>query len=408
MSEASPGLGARLQFFAICAALHLLAFVEFTRLHPESSKIENWREQFTVLIVLSFLLCLRICLRRDGRGAVYFLVPQIFFLLLMNYPERSNVTLASLLFAIPLFEFALLGLNALFPSLFLPFLAICSAAVHPVPFWNEPYPDPNPRDLLFLGCSVALASFVAFRLRRLMARVADQDSSLNRQSVSIDNLLNANLDFQTYAAEIGEKSTIEERKRLTREVHDIVGYTLINLRMMMEAAIELASPESERLRSQLVTARDQVMSGLLETRRALRNFRAMESVVPEGANRIQRFVKSFSQATGIVVTVNYGNIPRTFGPEIDAAVVRVIQESMTNAFRHGKATEIQISLWVDDGRLILKISDNGVGAVDIKPGIGLSGMGERIESLHGTLSVRGVEHGFVVDATVPLRKENDG
>lgn len=393
-----------MQTLSVCIVLHLLAVAEFYRIHPVVEDISNWREQFHILITLSFLISGKLCMDPKGKNTYQFFALQLFFLLNMNYPERGKVSLAALLFGIPIFEASLLPINAFWPSVLFPVLALVSASIHPVPFWDKPNPDPQLRDLAYLGGSTGLSSYIAFRLRILASRAAAQEERISRQGTSIDNLLNANLDFQTYAAEIGEKSTIEERQRLTREVHDIVGYTLINLRMMMEAAVELTPEGSERLRELLNRARDQALSSLLETRRALRNFRAMDTTVVDGANRIQRFVKSFSQATGILVDVNYGNIPRTFGQDIDGAVLRIIQESMTNAFRHGKATEIQISLWVADGRLLVKISDNGIGAVDIKPGIGLSGMAERLESLHGTLSARSADQGFVVDATIPLRR----
>ena len=408
MLEAPSPLSNQIQTLLVCCIFHFLAFAEFYRLHPVVEEIENWNSQFRILLALSFLLSLKICLDYRGKSTYQFLALQVFLILNMNYPERGNVSLAALLFGIPLFEASLLTASAVWPSTLIPILSLVSATVHPVPFWDEPLPEPRPRDLAFLGGAMALEAFLAFRLRRLSARSSAQAESLVRQNVSIDNLLNANLDFQTYAAEIGEKSTIEERKRLTREVHDIVGYTLINIRMMMEAAFELAPEENGRLRELLHNAREQVMSGLMETRRALRNFRAMDSAVLEGANRIQRFVKSFSQATGIAVDVNYGNIPRTLGQEIDSTVVRIIQESMTNAFRHGKATDIQIGLWVDGGHLLVKVSDNGIGALDIKPGIGLAGMTERIESLHGTLNAHSTDHGFVVDAAIPLKREPHG
>ncbi|OHE63570.1 MAG: hypothetical protein A2Z99_05560 [Treponema sp. GWB1_62_6] len=404
MREKSAVLPNQLQVLLACAALHFLAIAEFRRLHPLVEEIANWKGQFDILLALSFLSSLKLCLDFRSKSTWQLFPLQVFFLLNMNYPERGNVTLAAILFGIPLLEASLFELNAIWPSTLIPLLALVSAVVHPVPFWDDPIQDPDAWDLLFLAGAMALQSWIVFRFRRMSARTAAQADSLSRQNTSIDNLLNANLDFQTYAAEIGEKSTIEERKRLTREVHDIVGYTLINLRMMMEAAIELTPPENERLRDLLNRARDQVMSGLLETRGALRNFRAIDTAVTEGANRIQRFVKSFSQATGIAVDISYGNIPRSFGQEIDGAVVRIIQESMTNAFRHGKATEIQIGLWVDEGRLLVKITDNGIGSEEVKPGIGLSGMGERLDPLHGSLSARNGENGFVVDAIIPLKQ----
>lgn len=408
MHKRTTAPGFRIQALGMCTLLTLLALVEFHRLHPVAEEVVNWREQFHILLALTYLSAFKICLDSGTGNSYQVLTLQLFMILNMNYPERGNVSLTAFLFGIPLYEISILSMNTLASSLFIALVALLSAVLHPVPFWDQPIRDADAGDLVFLAGSLLFQTLLYTQIRHLSTAATVQAATLSRQSSSIENLLNANLDFQTYAAEVGEKSTIEERKRLTREVHDIVGYTLINIRMMLEASIELTPQEYSRLRELLQRARDQVMSGLLETRRALRNFRAIDSAPMTGPNRIQHFVKSFSLATGITVEVNYGNILRSFGPDIDSAVVRIIQESMTNAFRHGKATEIQIGLWVDDGRLLIKISDNGIGTVDIKPGIGLTGMAERLESLHGSLNARSAEHGFIVSATIPLNRTHYG
>lgn len=397
----------RSQIFFICTLLHILSYLEFHRLHPIDAQMVYWSEQFHILLILSLLISLGIGLHQRRLYAIVGFITQFFFILIMNYPERGNVSLTVLLFSIPLVETTLVLKKMIWPSLFIPVLGVLSATVHPVPFWNEPEADPSYGDFTFLVVSLITVSLIVARLWQLSQQNKNQRENLRRQSLTIDNLLNANLDFQTYAAEIGEKSTIEERKRLTREVHDIVGYTLINIRMMLEAGIELTPPNQGRLKELLHQARDQAMSGLLEARRALRNFRAIDSNPLEGINRLQRFICSFSQATGIQVQVNFGNVPPSFGPEIDRTLVRIVQETMTNAFRHGKATEIQIGFWVDQGLLLVKISDNGIGALDIKPGIGLTGMGERVEALHGTLTTRSSELGFTVSVIIPIRREKN-
>lgn len=394
------------QTLGAVAVLHGIALLEYTRLYPrlDTREMLEWTAQFHVLLSLSFVLSVYLCLVPTRKTNPAWLAFHVFVVCLMNYPETGSISLAIILFSVPVLEAALLPLHALWSVVLIPATALVSARVHPVPFWNRPRPELTLQELAVLAGALGLVTFAAFWMRRMTERARIQFLTVGRLNSSIEKLLAANLDFQNYAAEIGEKSTIQERKRLTREVHDIVGYTLINLRMMMEAAVELAPPSEERLRELLERAREQSMSGLLETRKALRNFRAIDSAVLGTANRIQRLVRSFSQATGIAVDINYGNTPTAFSPELDKAVVRMIQESMTNAFRHGKATEIHIDLWADAGRLSVRIIDNGGGAAEVKPGIGISGMTERIEALGGSFSARSSEYGFVVLAHIPLSR----
>jgi signal transduction histidine kinase len=79
----------------------------------------------------------------------------------------------------------------------------------------------------------------------------------------------------------------------------------------------------------------------------------------------------------------------------------VVQESLMNSFRHGKASRVRIFLRRQDEDIVLKVSDNGMGAAIFVEGIGLAGMRERLGKLGGTLSARGVAGGFDVIASVP-------
>ena len=83
---------------------------------------------------------------------------------------------------------------------------------------------------------------------------------------------------------------------------------------------------------------------------------------------------------------------------------RCLQESLTNAVRHGKASNISVQLHFDDQQLRLQIEDNGIGMKEIQFGFGLSGMKERLEQVQGTLSVQSnVEQGTLIICNIPLQ-----
>ena len=84
------------------------------------------------------------------------------------------------------------------------------------------------------------------------------------------------------------------------------------------------------------------------------------------------------------------------------AVYRIVQESVTNAIRHGHATEIDVQLSGENRRLSIVIQDNGIGCEKIELGFGLRHMRERLRLLGGSLRVDG-KKGFRIEATIPLR-----
>jgi len=91
-----------------------------------------------------------------------------------------------------------------------------------------------------------------------------------------------------------------------------------------------------------------------------------------------------------------------FDEDEENAIYRVIQESITNAVRHGKAEKIWITLKKIDGEILLIIKDNGIGCDEIKSGFGTKHIKERIEMLRGTVTFAG-QHGFTVTARIPIR-----
>jgi signal transduction histidine kinase len=100
--------------------------------------------------------------------------------------------------------------------------------------------------------------------------------------------------------------------------------------------------------------------------------------------------------------------PRPFAVAVENDLLRIGQEALTNAVRHGKATHIEVDLRYDDDNFRLRIADNGRGFDAEQPPraghFGLLGMRERAHAIGGTLSVRsGVGRGTAIEVTVPLR-----
>jgi signal transduction histidine kinase len=232
-----------------------------------------------------------------------------------------------------------------------------------------------------------------------------QNEEITRIDATVRALSEANLDFQDLATRVQRETEEQERKRIAREIHDIVGHTLTNIQMMMEAATDIARSGSEGLEDLLLKSRNQAQRGLLETRRAMRNLREVSKVHVSGMQRIADLARIFENATKVSVRLHGGNAPESFGARVDDAVYRMIQECLTNALRHGNATEITVSFWVVEAAVRVSIADNGRGSKEIVPGVGLAGMTERIAHLGGTMKAENTPFGFLVLAEIPLERE---
>ncbi|AHV95747.1 DUF4077 domain-containing protein [Paenibacillus sabinae] len=205
-----------------------------------------------------------------------------------------------------------------------------------------------------------------------------------------------------YAKQVEKLTILEERNRISQELHDTIGHTLTSLIAGMELVKAQAGEDhSKRMDNLLHTARQ----GLEDIRDHVHQTNKTSSLEPLEA-QMERLAKELSDNTG--TAVQFG----TAGERIELPVrhqlvlLRCAQEAMTNAIRHGQADAIQVRLSYEPNQIGLEISDNGSGisSGDVPYGFGLGTMKERIESLHGTLQVSsGFGQGVRLICTLPIK-----
>ncbi len=285
--------------------------------------------------------------------------------------------------------------------------AVVLAALRPHSAWGRELPGAGGAEtaaLLSIGALVA-ALGVALRVReRTVQRLR---SELERMDGAFRKVADANLDFQTYALFAREEAMENERRRIAGEIHDIVGYTITNLVMLIQAALyNKGGPEATA--KLLETARDHANESLQEARRTLATLRTEDAGRPRGANLFLRLTTTFAEVTGVQVRTDFANLPPELSLPTEKILYRVIQEGLTNAFRHGRATEVAVDFWKEDGNVSVRLRDNGASGESPlrdepeRSGIGLAGIRERVEELGGELEAGPVAGGFALRAKVPL------
>lgn len=270
---------------------------------------------------------------------------------------------------------------------------------------------PRADEFAVLCLVLVFAALVASWLDRLCTAQEELADALRIQENNIDTLSELNSKLQGYARTIDEESAERERNRISREIHDISGYIFTNLIALMDAAGSMPSDDHAAQAEMLITARRQAQEGLKETRSALRRLRSEDSRLVDSAQAIHKIVAIFRQVAGIEVDLNLGNLPRRLHGDLSLSLYRTVQEALTNAVRHGKATRVGVNFWVEEGMVALSITDNGSGAFEVIKGIGLAGMEERVGALGGSVGIgRSAAGGFSLAVRVPLqaRPESTG
>ncbi len=196
---------------------------------------------------------------------------------------------------------------------------------------------------------------------------------------------------------------MRERNRISREIHDISGYIFTNLIALMDAAGSMRRDDPAGLTDILITARKTAQEGLRETpRRFAQAPRRTAGRDGQPAGSLQNRV-DLPQDHGYRGRAESREpAARAFARDLNLALYRTVQEALTNAVRHGKASRVRVNFWVEGDDLRLTITDNGKGAFEVVKGIGLTGMEERIGALGGSIGIgRAPEGGFSLSSMYP-------
>lgn len=213
-------------------------------------------------------------------------------------------------------------------------------------------------------------------------------------------LLNTHKNLKEYSEKVERLATIEERNRIARDIHDTLGHNMTALLMQLEIASIFIDKDINEAKNILLELKDSTRESLVKVRKIVETLNPDEDI-SKGMKSIQELAEDFSKKTGVKVDFLIdGNILKT-SPSLNIALYRIVQESMTNAVRHGKASRIKIKIEYASDRISFNISNDGLVVKDIKEGFGLKAMRERVEALNGSISFSNDEI-FLVEGFLPV------
>ena len=229
----------------------------------------------------------------------------------------------------------------------------------------------------------------------------------NTLEEKVDELKVANEKLEIFTLESVAMAKMKERNRLAREIHDILGHSLTNIATGVDASIDLMDIDIGFARKQMLKIREVARKGLVDVRRSVRELKidAIEqyALIPAIEKLIEE-LNAFSE-TKIVLSIQ-GQVLKMQDDE-EQTIYRVIQESLTNAIRHGHASHVDVSLQFQYYGLQLVVRDNGIGCDVIDKGFGLTHIEERVAMLGGRVIFQSeINDGFRTEVNMPIRWGN--
>ncbi|CAH2794560.1 MAG: Two-component system sensor histidine kinase [uncultured Caballeronia sp.] len=198
----------------------------------------------------------------------------------------------------------------------------------------------------------------------------------------------------------------EEKSRIARELHDDLGQQLTALKMDI-FSLELRAGTDAEACTQLRGMQRLIDATVASMRRIAVDLRPVMlddlGLVPA----IDWLANDFTNRYGIDVERRIDARHTIFSRDGATAVFRIVQEALTNVARHAQASRVNLALYLEADRCILRIADDGIGAHERadagRKSFGLVGIRERVHELGGSVSIQsGIGQGFAVTVTFPL------
>jgi signal transduction histidine kinase len=196
----------------------------------------------------------------------------------------------------------------------------------------------------------------------------------------------------------------EERRRLAREMHDGLGQDLTAAAMLMKA---IQAPD---LGEKLAEATGFIDNAIKQVRSISYLLHPPLLDVSGLASAIRWFIEGLSKRSGIAAELEThpAEFPR-LAVELETALYRIVQEALTNVFRHSGARHAWITLTLEDGRVAATVRDDGKGiperVVKFWPGsvgVGVAGMRQRVNEFGGEFRIQSANPGTVLEVIIPV------
>src|SRR6202795_2697689 len=200
----------------------------------------------------------------------------------------------------------------------------------------------------------------------------------------------------------------QERRRIARELHDGLGQELAAIKMIMDGILQQKQPAELKERAAAE------INALID--RAIQQVRTMSHLLHPPLldevglySALAWYVEGLAKRSGIetFLDVQPPDFPRLV-PEVETAIFRIVQEALTNVFRHSGAQKVWITLNQKDGLIVVSVLDDGKGidkrVADLRPesvGVGIGGMKQRAKEFGGELRLTNADPGTLLELRIP-------
>jgi signal transduction histidine kinase len=204
-----------------------------------------------------------------------------------------------------------------------------------------------------------------------------------------------------------KKTQLQERTRISREIHDSVGHTLTSALTGLQTAAHAIEKNHYSIAKEMIErTKEYIMSGLDDVRSSvhlLHENSLDEPFIPE----LIKLINDTMKQTRVEIACEIDPYLPDLLPMIELTIYRALQEGLTNGIRHGSSTYFHFRLTYREEYIRFSLSNNGKPQAAFIPGFGLKAMSERVKEIGGELTIlnKGSSEGVTLDISIPFQLE---
>lgn len=261
------------------------------------------------------------------------------------------------------------------------------------------YRDFPPMEQIYLIIPRAIEYFAIFGMS-LLAKIAFQQKQI---------LIAANAQLQAAALELEQKSILQERTRISKEIHDSVGHTLTSALAGLQTASHAIEKNNFSLAKAMFDRTIEYIRGSLDNVRSSTHLLRESVYAHKFLSELTKLIVDTQKQTHVEIEYDLDPDFPELTPKAELAIYRALQEGLTNGIRHGSSTYFHFSLFHRDHHIRFALSDNGKTTLPLVPGFGLKAMKERVQEVGGELSItkRDSAHGVTLEIMIPAQTKTN-
>ena len=210
--------------------------------------------------------------------------------------------------------------------------------------------------------------------------------------------------FNKYLEQNEVVISLRERNIMAQKLHDHLGHRITSSIMQLEVTKETLGKNNEISMKYLLSAMENLRVGMEEIRTVLRNVKPKDRTIT--IENIKKLLLEFQYNSGIKTHFHLEGEVEKLGVKRLIVIEENIKEALTNTLKYSKASQINVSILIYNKVARIEIKDNGQGSSNIKKGLGLIGMEERLEKINGNMKIDGSD-GFTLNMILNLEDKYD-